>query len=89
MYKPVGFWLLIEPIEMEQKTKRGLILSDADKREIGVEKALVKGSGEGCATIKEGDVIIYEGRSANKVDIDGDIMKVLPENSVILVEKPV
>ena len=86
MYKPVGFWLLIEPIEMEQKTKGGLLLSTADKKEIGVEKAIVKGVGEGCTVIKEGNVVIYEGRMANKVDVDGEILKVLPENQVILVE---
>lgn len=87
MYRPIGYYLLIEPIEMTQKTKGGLLLSTSDKKEIGVEKAKVIDAGEGCAVIKKGNVIIYEGRAASKVDVDGEILKVLPENQVILVEE--
>ena len=80
-------FVMVEPIEQTTQTKGGLLLSEQDRKEIGVEKAKIVSVGPLCTQeIKVGDIAIYNADRVDSVDVDGEIYRVLPEHSIILIQ---
>ena len=85
--KVMGNFVMVEPIESTQKTKGGLVLSEADRKEIGVEKGRIISVGPLChQEFNEGDIAIYNASNVDGVEVDGDIFKVLAEHFIILIQ---
>lgn len=80
--------VLLDPIEQTTTTKGGLILSEQDRKEIGVEKAKVVDVGPLCTdAIRIGDVAIYNAGMVDSVEIDGDIFRCIPEQFISLIQR--
>lgn len=80
--------VLLQPISSTSQTKGGLTLSEADKKQVGVEKALVLDIGPLCTdAIKIGDVAIYSAGMVDSVEVDGDIFKCIHEQFILLTQR--
>lgn len=85
--KVMGNFVMVEPVEQTQKTKGGLVLSEADRKEIGVEKGRIISIGPLCRQeFKVGQIAIYNVNNVDGVDVDGEIFKVLAEHFIILIQ---
>ena len=88
--KVMGQFVMLEPIEQTVKTKGGLLLSEADRKDIGVEKARIVNVGPLVTQeIKVGDVAIYSIDRVDSVDVDGDIFRILHESFILLIQTDV
>lgn len=83
-------FVLLRPLKEATKTKGGLLLSEEDKKDIGVEKAEIINIGPLCSdAVQVGDMAIYDSRMVNSVDVDGEIFRVLLEDHIILIQRGV
>lgn len=88
--KVMGQYVLLEKIEQTTHTKGGLLLSEQDRQDIGVEKSKIVDKGPLCSDAVEiGDIAIYNAQRVDKVDVDGTIFRILPEDFIILIQRDV
>ena len=86
--KVMGRFVLLEKIEQTTSTKGGILLSEQDRKDIGVEKAKIIDKGPLCSdAIALGDVAIYNANRVDRVDVDGTIFSILPEDFIILIQR--
>ena len=86
----MGTFVMVDPIQQTTKTKGGLILSEQDRKEVGVEKGRIISVGPLChQELNIGDIAIYNANNVDPVDVDGQIFKVLNEHFIILIQTDV
>jgi co-chaperonin GroES (HSP10) len=84
--KPIGKYILIEPVIEEVETESGLLLTIEDRQEFRYRKADVVAVGTDVATMKDGDTIYYDNRQGYKMMLKNKQYSVIRENDVVLVE---
>lgn len=84
--KPIGKYILIEPVIEEIETESGLLLTIEDRQEFRYRKAVVVAVGTDVATMKDGDTIYYDNRQGYKMMLKNKQYSVIRENDVVLVE---
>ena len=85
--KCMGNFVMLEPIKHVAETEGGLYLSEADKQQVGVEKAKIVSIGPMCTQeLKIGDIAIYNQGHVDSVDVDGVIFRVIAEQFIILIQ---
>ncbi len=84
--KPIGKYILIEPVIEEVETESGLLLTIEDRQEFRYRKAGVVAVGTDVATMKDGDTIYYDNRQGYKMMLKNKQYSVIRENDVVLVE---
>ena len=83
----MGRFVLLEKIEQTTSTKGGILLSEQDRKDIGVEKARIVDKGPLCSdAISIGDIAIYNADRVDRVDVDGTIFSILLEDFIILIQ---
>ena len=84
----MGNFVMLDPIEQTVKTKGGLLLSEADRKDIGVEKARIISVGPFVTQeLNVGDIAIYNTSRVDSVDVDGDIFRILHEQFILLIQR--
>ena len=86
--KPLKDRVLIEPMEVEEKTSSGIIIPDSakEKPQKGTVVAVGEGKKDEPMTVKEGDTVIYGKYSGTEITIDGKDYLIMREEDILLKE---
>jgi co-chaperonin GroES (HSP10) len=85
MAKAFGRTIVISPIKEEVKNKVGLVITEANDREIRYKLADVFLTGDLVKGIDEGDKIYYDKTNASEIRIDGNKYLIISENDIRIV----
>ncbi len=87
--KPLGDKIVLKVVEVEEKTKGGIILTDTSKEKPLIAKVIAVGTGEIVdgkkipLDVKEGDTVIYSKFAGNEITVD-DVDYLIVKQSDIL-----
>lgn len=87
--KPLGDKIVLKVVEVEEKTKGGIILTDTSKEKPLIAKVIAVGTGEIVdgkkipLDVKEGDTVIYSKFAGNEISVD-DVDYLIVKQSDIL-----
>ncbi|HLR10018.1 MAG TPA: co-chaperone GroES [Sporosarcina sp.] len=92
MLKPLGDRIVIELVEVEEKTSSGIVLPDSAKEKPQEGKVIAVGTGRVLDNgqridleVKEGDRIIFSKYSGTEVKHEGQEYLILRENDVLAI----
>ncbi|RHW32379.1 co-chaperone GroES [Lysinibacillus yapensis] len=92
MLRPLGDRIIIELVEVEEKTASGLVLPDSAKEKPSEGNVIAVGTGRVLDNgtrveldVKEGDRIIFSKYSGTEVKYEGKEYLILRENDVLAV----
>ncbi|HEY4532042.1 MAG TPA: co-chaperone GroES [Kurthia sp.] len=92
MLKPIGDRIIIEVVEVEEKTAFGIVLPDSAKEKQQQGKVVAVGSGlvtnSGAVvplTVKAGDEVIYAEYAGTEVKYDGKEYLIVRESDILAV----
>ena len=92
--KPLGDRLAVKPVEVEEKTKSGLVLPDSAKEKPQEAKVVAVGPGRllddgslKALEVKNGDRVLYGKYSGTEITIDGQEYLILREEDVLAIVK--
>lgn len=87
--KPLGDKIVLKVVEVEEKTKGGIILTDTSKEKPLIAKVIAVGTGEVVdgkkipLDVKEGDTVIYSKFAGTEITVD-DVDYLIVKQSDIL-----
>ncbi len=92
MLRPLGDRIIIELVEVEEKTVSGLVLPDSAKEKPSQGKVVAVGTGRVLDNgtrveleVKEGDTIIFSKYSGTEVKYEGNEYLILRESDILAV----
>lgn len=85
MAKAFGRTIVISPIKEEVKNKVGLVITEANDREIRYKLADVFLTGDLVKGINTGDKIYYDKTNASEIRIDGGKYLIISESDIRIV----
>jgi len=92
LLKPLGDRIVIELVEVEEKTSSGIVLPDSAKEKPQEGKVIAVGTGRVLDNgqridleVKEGDRIIFSKYSGTEVKHEGQEYLILRENDVLAI----
>ncbi|HWL25797.1 MAG TPA: co-chaperone GroES [Ureibacillus sp.] len=92
MLRPLGDRIIIELVEVEEKTVSGLVLPDSAKEKPSQGKVVAVGTGRVLDNgtrveleVKEGDTIIFSKYSGTEVKYEGTEYLILRESDILAV----
>ena len=92
LLKPLGDRVVIEPIQLEEKTSSGIVLPDSAKekpqegRVVAIGSGALTDGGERVALeVSQGDAVIYSKYAGTEVKYDGKEYLILRENDILAV----
>jgi co-chaperonin GroES (HSP10) len=83
--KPIGKYILINPIDEEMETKSGLLLSAEDSNQFRYKKGMVVVPGTDVINITEKDTIYYDSRAGYTMMIGSESYTIIKEADVVVV----
>ena len=90
--KPLGDRVLVKPIEVEERTKSGIVLPDTAKEKPQQGRVLAVGQGRLLDNgqtvplqVKEGDRVLYSKYSVTEVKIENEEYLVLSERDILAI----
>jgi chaperonin GroES len=94
MIKPLGDRVVVEPLELEEKTAGGIILPDSAKKKPQLAKVVAIGPGKllddgtrGEMGVKVGDTVVYAKYGGTEVTIEGKDWVILDQDSIYAIKK--
>ena len=88
--RPLGERIVIKKVEVEEKTKSGILLGDADKKPqliaevVAVSEDILNDENK-KEQIKVGDQVVYSEYAGTEVDLDGSKVTVLKLEDILAV----
>ena len=83
--KPIGKYIVIQPIEEQLTSDSGLILTSADASNFRYKKGEVVKPGTDVSVINSGDLIYYDGSAGHTMFIKDTVYTVILERDVVVV----
>lgn len=89
--KPIGDRVVIKQIEAEEKTKSGIVLTNAAKEKPPIFEVVVVGDGkqndgtEVKMIVKVGDKVIANKHAGYSTKIDDEELTVIPQNQIMAI----
>ena len=89
--KPLGDRILVEQLEAEAKTAKGIIIPDANKEKPQEAKVVAVGTGKivdgkrVSLDVKKGDKVLFSKYGGDEVTIDGKELKILKEEDILAI----
>lgn len=90
--RPLADYVVVRPLEAEEKTLGGIILPDVAKKKPERGEVLEVGPGRRLEDgkryepdVQAGDVVLYTRYAGSEVEIDGEELKVLREAEILAV----
>jgi len=80
--KAHGRTIVLKPIKEEVKNKIGLVITEANDREIRFKLGEVFESGDLVKDIKKGDKLYYDKLNSSEIRIEGEKYLIISENDV-------
>lgn len=83
--KPIGKYIIVDPIKEEVKRESGLIVSVQEKEDMRHQKAEVLYVGTEVEKISPGDIIFYDKTGTFSMIVNGSNVTVIQERQVVVV----
>jgi co-chaperonin GroES (HSP10) len=83
--KPIGKYIVIQPIEEQLKSDSGLILTSEDSSNFRYKKGEIVEAGTDVSVINKGDLIYYDGAAGHTMFIKNTVYTVILERDVVVV----
>ena len=89
--KPLSDRVILKPVEAEETTKSGIILTSAAKEKPEVAEVVAVGPGgmvdgkEVVMTVKAGDKVITSKYSGTEVKVDGEEYTIVRQNDILAI----
>ena len=88
--KPLDEYVVVKPVEEEEKTEGGIVLPDTAKEKpqkgevvaVGPGK-LLKSGDRAPLSVKVGDMVLFGKYSGNEVKIEGEELKIMRESEIL------
>lgn len=85
--RPIGERVVLQKVEVENKTKSGIILPDEAKEHPKYAEVVAIGDKVDTSTIKKGSKVVYKQYSGTEIELDGQEFIVIDlENILAIVE---
>ena len=83
--RPIGKYIVIQPVEEEVTTESGLLLSGEDAKQLRYGRGKVVASGTEVSDIGVGEDLYYDKHNAYTMMIDGSPYTIISERDVVVV----
>jgi co-chaperonin GroES (HSP10) len=83
--RPIGKYIVLQPIEEEVTTESGLLLSGEDTSQLRYARGKVVASGTEVTSINAGEELYYDKRSAYSMMIEEVKYTIISERDVVVV----
>ena len=89
--KPLGDKIVLKVVEMEEKTKGGIILTDTSKEKPLIAKVIAVGKGEVIdgkkvdLDVKEGDTVIYSKFAGTEISVDNEDLLIVKQSDILAI----
>lgn len=84
--RAIGKYIVIDPIKEDNvKTKGGLILADAHRKDIRYKQAKIVVVGNNVDILKTNDSIYYDKAAGFNIEVDKKTYKVIKEQDVVII----
>ena len=89
--KPLGDKIVLKVVEMEEKTKGGIILTDTSKEKPLIAKIIAVGTGEVIdgkkvdLDVKEGDTVIYSKFAGTEISVDNEDLLIVKQSDILAI----
>lgn len=83
--KPLGKYILIDPIEEQVRSEIGLIMSGSDTAKMRYKKGRIVKVGTDVSSVSDGDTIYYDKNAGYSMMIGDVTYSVIMERDVIVV----
>lgn len=89
--KPLGDKIVLKVVEMEEKTKGGIILTDTSKEKPLIAKVIAVGTGEVIdgkkvdLDVKEGDTVIYSKFAGTEISVDNEDLLIVKQSDILAI----
>lgn len=80
-FKPTYNRVILQPVERPNKTKSGIILPDGDKSPC--QHGLVVAQGPDVTRVEVGDIVMFYGFDAQRIEIEGELFAHIREDHVV------
>lgn len=88
--KPLDDYVVVKPLEEEEKTEGGIVLPDSAKEKPQRGEILATGPGRILKngdrrplTLKKGDVVLFGKYAGTEVKIEGEEIKIMRESEIL------
>ncbi len=83
--RPIGKYIVLQPVEEEITTDSGLLLSGEDAKQLRYARGIVVASGTDVEAIHAGEELYYDKRSAYTMMIADKPYTIISERDVVVV----
>lgn len=83
--RPIGKYIVLQPVEEEITTDSGLLLSGDDAKQLRYGRGIVVASGTDVEAIHTDEELYYDKRSAYTMMIDNKPYTIISERDVVVV----
>jgi co-chaperonin GroES (HSP10) len=83
--RPIGKYIVLQPVEEEITTDSGLLLSGEDAKQLRYARGIVVASGTEVEAIYAGEELYYDKRSAYTMMIGDKPYTIISERDVVVV----
>ncbi len=89
--KPLGDKIVLKVVEVEEKTKGGIILTDTAKEKPLIAKVVAVGTGEVidgkkvALDVKEGDTVIYSKFAGTEISVDNEDLLIVKQSDILAI----
>ena len=90
--QPIADRVLVKPLEMEERSKGGVIIPDTAKEKPQMGEVLAAGPGKIqengqrlAPEVKQGDKILYTSYAGTEVKVDGEKLLLMRESDILAV----
>ena len=83
--RPIGKYIVLEPIAEEATTESGILLSGEDTHQLRYARGKVVASGTDVSAIAAGEELYYDKRNAYSMMIDDVKYTIISERDVVVV----
>ena len=88
--KPLDDYVVVKPVEEEEKSEGGIVLPDTAKEKPQKGEVLAVGPGKLLASgdrkppaVKAGDMVLFGKWGGNEIKIEGEELKILKESDIL------
>ncbi len=85
--KPLADRVIIEPVQVEEKTAGGIIIPDTakEKPQKGIILAIGEGKQDGHMTVKVGDMVLYGKYAGTEIPVEDNNYLIMRELDIVAI----
>ena len=84
-FKAIGSFVVLQKEKEEVKNSMGLIMTEANEKDIRYKLAKVKSVGSDVSGICDGDSVYFDSASGSDIRINGDKLTIVHDRNIVVV----